>query len=209
MGVSLPEIDPLHVDNLSVAVYRAPLAQPVQARFGAMTSRPAVIVRAEADGATGFGEVWCNFPACGAEHRARLLTSVFAPMVTGKSWSSPAEAFADLSARSHTLALQTGEPGPVAQVIAGIDTALWDLAARRAGTPLWRLLGGTRDRVPAYASGINPDRAEAQALGAKAAGYRAFKLKIGFDAEADLANLETLRRKLGPEAPIAVDANQA
>ncbi len=40
------------------------------------------------------------------------------------------------------LAIQSGEPGPIAQVIAGVDLAVWDLCARRAGQPLWRLLGG-------------------------------------------------------------------
>jgi L-alanine-DL-glutamate epimerase-like enolase superfamily enzyme len=207
--VTVPQIAPIRVERLTVSVYRAPVAQPVRTAFGAMTNRPAVIVRAEADDIAGFGEIWCNFPTCGAEHRARLADSVFAAMVTGRAWSSPAEAFAELTARSHTLALQTGEPGPVAQVIAGIDTALWDLAARRAAMPLWRFLGGTRDRVPAYASGINPDRTVDQAMAAKAAGFRAFKLKIGFGAEVDLANLAALRTSLGPEAPIAVDANQA
>jgi D-galactarolactone cycloisomerase len=72
------------------------------------------------------------------------------------------------------------------------------------------MLGGTGDgRLPAYASGINPDRAVAQAEGARAAGFRAFKLKIGFGRETDLGNLRSLRGALGPETPIAVDANQA
>jgi D-galactarolactone cycloisomerase len=207
--VSLPQVAPFRIERLTVSIYRAPVAQPVRTAFGAMTNRPAVIVRADADDAVGFGEIWCNFPTCGAEHRARLADSVFRPWVIGQEWSSPAEAFAELTARSRTLALQAGEPGPVAQVIAGIDTALWDLAARQAGVPLWRLLGGTRDRVPAYASGINPDRAVDQAMAAKAAGFRAFKLKIGFSVERDLANLQALRASLGPETPIAVDANQA
>jgi D-galactarolactone cycloisomerase len=207
--MSLPQTAPLRVDRLGVAVYRAPVERPVRTAFGAMTNRPAVIVRAEGGGIAGYGEIWCNFPTCGAEHRARLVESVFEPWVTGREWSSPAETFAELSARSHRLALQAGEPGPVAQVIAGIDTALWDLAARHAGVPLWRLLGGSQGRMPAYASGINPDSAVAQAEEARAAGFRAFKLKIGFGADVDLDNLAAIRSRLGPDAPIAVDANQA
>jgi D-galactarolactone cycloisomerase len=209
MAASLPQTAPLRVERLSVAVYRAPVAQPVRTAFGEMTDRPAVIVRAESQGAVGYGEIWCNFPTSGAEHRARLLESVFRPWVVGREWSSPAEAFADTTARSHRLALQAGEPGPIAQVIAGIDIALWDLAARQAGLALWRLLGGSRDRMPAYASGIGPDRSIEQADAARAAGFRAFKLKIGFGRELDLANLTALRRVLGPDAPIALDANQA
>jgi D-galactarolactone cycloisomerase len=207
--MSLPPTAPLRVERLRVAVYRAPAPRPVRTAFGAMTNRPAVIVRAEGGGIAGYGEVWCNFPTCGAEHRASLLQSVFQPWVVGKEWSSPAQAFAELCARSHRLALQAGEPGPIAQVIAGIDTALWDLAARQAGVPLFRLLGGSRARMPAYASGINPDGALQQAEAARAAGFRAFKLKIGFGRELDLANLAALRARLGADAPIAVDANQA
>ncbi|NJO38566.1 MAG: mandelate racemase/muconate lactonizing enzyme family protein, partial [Rhizobiales bacterium] len=128
---------------MEVAVYRAPIGRPVQTAFGTMTDRPAVIVRAlERDGTAGFGEVWCNFPPCGAEHRASLVTSTIAPLVVGRHWASPQVLFRDLSVRLHKLALQAGEPGPIAQVIAGVDIALWDLVARRAGQPLWRLLGG-------------------------------------------------------------------
>jgi L-alanine-DL-glutamate epimerase-like enolase superfamily enzyme len=207
--MTLPPAAPVRVTNLSVSVYRAPVERPVRTAFGAMTNRPAVIVRAESAQAVGYGEIFCNFPTCGAEHRARLAQSVFFAWVVDRNWPSPAEAFAELSARSHALALQAGEPGPVAQVIAGIDIALWDLAARQAGVPLWRLLGGQRDRIPAYASGINPDRAVAQAEEARVAGFGAFKLKIGFGRDTDLGNLEAMRRHLGPDAPIAVDANQA
>ena len=71
--MSLPQTAPLRVERLTVAVYRAPVERPVRTAFGAMTDRPAVIVRAEGGGATGYGEIWCNFPTCGAEHRARLL----------------------------------------------------------------------------------------------------------------------------------------
>jgi L-alanine-DL-glutamate epimerase-like enolase superfamily enzyme len=209
--MTLPPTAPLRVTALAVTVYRAPIARPVRTAFGSMTDRPAVIVEARAaDGAVGYGEVWCNFPTCGAEHRARLVTSFLAPLVVDRTWPGPSEVFRELSARAARLALQAGEPGPLAQAIAGIDTALWDLAARRAGQPLWRLLGGSGDgRLPAYASGINPDQAVAQALAARAAGHNAFKLKIGFGRRTDLDNLRALRTALGPEAPIAVDANQA
>jgi D-galactarolactone cycloisomerase len=209
--LSLPETDPLHVVSLTATVYRAPVERPVRTAFGAMTDRPAVVLQAEdRDGAIGFGEIWCNFPTCGAEHRARLVETFLAPLVLERPWNGPAETFGELSRRAHRLALQAGEPGPLAQAIAGVDIALWDLAARRAGQSLWRMLGGSGDgRLPAYASGINPDCAEAQAQGARAAGFSAFKLKIGFGRAIDIANLETLRDTLGVGTPIAVDANQA
>ena len=198
------------LETLDVAVYRSPVKHPVQTAFGEMRDRPAVIIHAvEQDGTRGFGEVWCNFPQCGAEHRARLVTTVLSPLVIGRHWTSPKQLFDALSADLRKLALQAGEPGPLAQVIAGVDIAVWDLVSKRAGQPLWRLLGGTSERLPAYASGINPDGARDQAMQAKADGFGAFKIKVGFGRERDLANLERLRSALGDEADLMVDANQA
>jgi L-alanine-DL-glutamate epimerase-like enolase superfamily enzyme len=191
-------------------VLRYPVATPVRTSFGVMHDRPALLVRAEgADGAHGWGEVWCNFPSCGAEHRARLVESVLAPLLCGATFASPRAAFDHLSASTAVLALQSGEPGPIAQAIAGIDLALWDLLARREGQPLWQLLGGASDRVAVYASGINPEAPEALVARKRAEGHRAFKLKVGFGAARDLANLGRVRDAAGPGAALMVDANQA
>lgn len=195
--------------KVEARVYRAPLAQPVRASFGAMTTRPLVLVRIEdRDGTVGWGEAWCNFPTCGAEHRARLIETLVGPLVVGRSYESPQAAFARLEAATRVMAVQAGEPGPLAQAIAGIDIALWDLVARRAGRPLWAMLGGTRDCVPVYASGLGPDAAVAIEQAQRLPGCTAFKLKIGFGRDADLANLTAVRRAIGGHA-LMVDANQA
>ena len=56
---------------------RAPLAQLVTTTFGVMRDRPMVLVAVEhPGGARGFGDVWCNFPAVGAEHRARIIDGI-------------------------------------------------------------------------------------------------------------------------------------
>lgn len=203
-------LSPVHAARIEAFVFRCPIATPVRTSFGTMHDRPAVFVRVENhDGATGWGEVWCNFPSCGAEHRAKLVDTVMAPLLTSRAFDGPAEAFDWLTQRTAVLAIQSGEPGPMAQVIAGIDLALWDLCARRAGQPLWRYLGGAHDGVGVYASGINPDRPQDLAAARLAEGYRAFKLKIGFGRERDLANLAAMREVLGPDLPLMTDANQA
>ena len=131
----------LRIMRLQVRVFRHPIARPVITSFGVMKDRPCVLVCAEDDqGVRGWGEVWCNFPSVGAEHRARLVNSVLWPMLEGRRFASPREAFAQMSAATAVLAIQSGEPGPLAQAIAGVDLALWDLVARRAGLPLWRVL---------------------------------------------------------------------
>lgn len=191
-------------------VLRWKVATPVRTSFGVMHDRPMLLVQVDTDdGRTGWGETWCNFPAVGAEHRARLVTSVFAPMLEGAEAADPASLFAMLSERTAVLAIQAGEPGPMAQCIAGIDIALWDLAGQRAGEPLWRFLGGRSGRVPVYASGLNPDGPEVIAAERRDEGYTAFKLKVGFGAQRDAANLAATRRVLGEDAELMVDANQA
>jgi D-galactarolactone cycloisomerase len=175
-----------------------------------MHDRPMVLVEAEdEEGAIGWGEAWCNFPAVGAEHRARLIESIFAPMLVDRDVADPASVFRDLTARTAVLAIQSGEPGPIAQCIAGIDMALWDLSARRASKPLWQVLGGVDPAIAVYASGLNPDEPEALAAQRRDEGYDAFKLKVGFGLERDHANLASLRSTLGPAAGLMVDANQA
>lgn len=105
------------------------------------------------------------------------------------------------------MALQAGEQGPFAQAIAGIDTALWDLFARRAGQPLWRPLGGSDPTLRVYASGINPTGARETAVRALEAGHRRFKLKIGFDPLQDRSNLADIRQEIGGLF-LAADVNQ-
>ncbi len=202
--------DRLQIAELKAFVFRAPLAAPVQTSFGLMLDRPMVLVRAtDRDGAAGWGEVWCNFPAVGAEHRARLVASILAPLVTAQPFDNPEDAFQKLSAATAVMAIQCAEPGPFAQAIAGIDTALHDLCARRAGVPLWKHLGGRSGRIAVYASGLNPTEPEKLAAEKQAVGYKAFKLKIGFGRDRDIANLTALRDRLGGSVRMMVDANQA
>jgi L-alanine-DL-glutamate epimerase-like enolase superfamily enzyme len=196
------------IRKLEAFCFRYPLSTPVVTSFARMNDRPALFVRAEdEDGVVGWGEVWCNFPPVGAEHRARLINEMLAPMFPGRTIAHPKEMFDYLTAATSVMALQSGEPGPFAQAIAGIDIALWDLFARREKQPLWRLLGGASGRMHVYASGLNPDNCVATAEKAMHRGHRAFKLKIGFGQDRDHANLRDLRQLL-VEHWLAVDVNQ-
>ena len=154
---------PPAIARIEVQVLRWPVKVPVRTSFGTMHDRPAVLVRVEdSEGAHGWGEAWCNFPSCGAEHRARLIETVLAPLLVGRAFASPQAAFQAMTQQTAVLAIQSGEPGPIAQAIAGVDIALHDLAARRRGLPLWQHLSraaaesGAAASVAVYASGINP-----------------------------------------------------
>lgn len=116
---------PIQIKKAESFVYRSPVREPVQTSFGIMHDRPAVAVRIEdQDGYVGWGEIWCNFPSVGAEHRARLFDSVVAPILLEKVWPTPTAAFEELTNRLHILGIQCGEPGTIAQAIAGTDIAL-------------------------------------------------------------------------------------
>jgi len=105
-----------------------------------------------------------------------------------------------------------GRGGPVALAISAVDIALWDLKARRAGLPLWRLLGGFDPAVPCYAGGIDLDFPLDQLLRQTddnlARGFRAIKMKVGRPRlSEDVERVRAMRAHLGEDFPLMVDAN--
>jgi L-alanine-DL-glutamate epimerase-like enolase superfamily enzyme len=95
-------------------------------------------------------------------------------------------------------------------VLGLVDTALWDLAARLQGEPVWRLLGGYRTEIPAYASTTTfadiPEFLDVadQAL---ALGYRGIKLHAWGDARRDAELAVALRAHVGPDVPLMYDGS--
>lgn len=105
-----------------------------------------------------------------------------------------------------------GRGGPTVLALSAFDMALWDLKARRAGLPLWKLLGGYDPRVPCYAGGIDlelsVDDLLRQTDGNLENGFRAIKTKVGRDViSEDVARLAAMRKHLGDGFPFMVDAN--
>ena len=96
--------------------------------------------------------------------------------------------------------------------LSAFDMALWDLKARRAGLPLWNLLGGFDPRVPCYAGGIDLDlpldALLRQTDGNLAKGFRAIKMKVGRKKlSEDVERVRAMREHLGADFPLMVDAN--
>jgi L-alanine-DL-glutamate epimerase-like enolase superfamily enzyme len=192
-------------------VFRTPITEPVRTSFGTMTERVAVFVRVEdSDGARGWGEIWCNFPNASAEHRALLFADIVAPRALGQSIDDPVALWAGIDRALHVLRLQSGDAGALSAAAAGLDLAIHDLRARKRGLPLWRALGGADDSpVPVYASGLNPGRAAYDTVGrTRAAGHRAFKIKVGFGEATDVGSLRPVARELKAGERLMVDVNQ-
>ena len=116
---------------------------------------------------------------------------------------------------ARTRAKWLGPGGLLHYAIAPLDIAMWDAAAKTARQPLYRMLGGYRDRVPAYASGglwynLTPDELAASARKANAGGFTALKLRVGgeSDPREEVRRIETVRQAIGPDVKILVDAAQ-
>lgn len=95
-----------------------------------------------------------------------------------------------------------------------LQVALWDLAAKQAGMPLHRLLGSRRDRVRAYASGLDfhlSDEAFCALFSyASSLGYTAFKIKVGHpDFSRDLKRLDLLQQSVPKGSLMMIDPNEA
>ncbi len=202
---------PATLARVEAHVFRVPVEEPIRTSFGTMTERVAVFVRVEdSDGARGWGEIWSNFPTSSAEHRALLFADIVAPRALGRPLDDPVGLWSEIDRGLHVLRVQSGDAGALSAAAAGLDLAIHDLRARKRSLPLWRTLGGADDSpVPAYASGINPGAAAVDTVArSRAAGHRAFKIKVGFGEPTDLASLRPSAKALRSGERLMVDANQ-
>jgi L-alanine-DL-glutamate epimerase-like enolase superfamily enzyme len=188
---------------------RAPLDQPVRMALGEMRWRNGMLVEITTSaGVTGIGESWVNFPSWAPVERVATITQGLRPLLVDEPIDDPRRLHHKLVGVLHRLALQWGAIGPIYQAISGVDLALWDLAGKLSGVPVWQMLGAPRqDVVPAYASGLGPDVPEEQAATAVTAGFAAVKLKVGFGRARDERNLRAMREAIGSRLLFA-DANQ-
>ena len=101
--------------------------------------------------------------------------------------------------------------------LSAIDTALWDIKGKALGQPLWRLLGGARERVPTYASGalmrgLGLDQAAAAARRLAEKGFRQVKMQLALPGatspEREVERARVIRENLAPEVALMVDINQ-
>ena len=109
-----------------------------------------------------------------------------------------------------------GRRGLTTRAISSIDIALWDLRARAAGMPLYKMLGGYRDRMPTYiAGGYYQEGKGLKELAQEMVGYvemgaRAVKMKVGaVPIPEDVARVKAVRQAIGPEIKLLLDANCA
>jgi L-alanine-DL-glutamate epimerase-like enolase superfamily enzyme len=122
-----------------------------------------------------------------------------------------------VAARLHAAAGGSGPAGIFAMAASAIDVALWDIKGKALGLPLWKLLGGGRDRVATYASGalrrgLKLEDAVTAAGRLRDKGHRQAKMQLGLPGatspEREVAQARLIRQAVGPEMDLMCDINQ-
>jgi L-alanine-DL-glutamate epimerase-like enolase superfamily enzyme len=104
-----------------------------------------------------------------------------------------------------------GRKGVAVSALGGVDIALWDIRGKVEGKPIYKLLGGDRDRVPAYASALLWKENVAE-LGDEAArhladGFQAMKMRLGRNFEYDCSALKIVRSVIGQQSRLMIEGN--
>lgn len=177
-----------------------PLVEPFRISNGEVAEKDAIVVAVTSDGLTGYGE---SSPMSGSFYSSDTPESCLAEMRQRLVPAMQAQSFASLDAACDWIDAQSASPFSKT----GLETALWDLEARRRGMPLHRLLGASKDHCESgLAVGLYDDtrdllRAIARYL---PEGYKRVKIKIcpGHDVEL----VRAVRKEFG-DIPLMTDAN--
>ena len=193
----------MQIASIELTEISLPLVHFFETSFGRTYQRRIILVRVEdTDGAEGWGEVTCNeVPGYSYEWTDAAwitLEKILAPMVVGEEVAAAADIFALMKrARGHRMSK------------AGIETACWDLEAKKLRLPLWRHLGGVRNEIECGVSVGIQDSIEQLFEKIQIeldAGYRRIKIKIApyWDYEV----VKAVREKFG-DIRLMGDANSA
>jgi o-succinylbenzoate synthase len=193
----------VNISTIELREINLPLIHFFETSFGRTTERRIVLARVvDNDGGEGWGECTAGegpfYSDEWTDTAWSTLKDFLAPMVVGKEIENAAAVWGLMkSVRGHRMAKAT------------IETACWDLEAKRASSPLWRYLGGVQTEIPCGVSiGIqdSPEQLLEKIAKELAAGYQRIKIKIkpGWDREI----VARVRRQY-PDIQLMGDANSA
>ena len=201
----------MKITDVRSILVRIPLEQPVRIATRVVHGREFVLtfIKAE-DGTEGIGYTYAG--TVGGTMVRAAVEDVLKPRLLG----GDVELIERHWATMFQEGLLVGRRGALLRAISALDIALWDLAAKRAGLPLYRLLGGFQADVPAYASGGYyregkglPGLAKEMERYVKA-GFDSVKIKVGgVPLAEDVARVRAAREAVGPGVQLALDANNA
>lgn len=188
-----------------------PKAHPVRDAIQLLDRDGRTTVRIETeDGVLGTSTTYFGREAAAPALLAAVINEQLAPAVVGED----ADLIRGIRQKLRRLTDYQGTAGLSTFALSAIDQALWDLAGRALGVPVWRLLGAHRTMIPAYAmvGWLELDAAGLERVAGRAMeqGFSGVKMKVGGGPLAeDLARIAVVRQVIGPDVPLMVDANQA
>src|SRR5712692_11203756 len=199
------------ITNVAVDVLSVPVARPYGAGGRQVTGNWHVLARVTtSDGVQGHGYIVALRQ--GLVAAVAQATRELSSQLVGMHVLEVEAAWERLASVGDWI----GPGGLLHYAIAPLDIALWDAAGKTLGQPLYRLLGGYRDRLPAYASdglwySLSPDELAESASGHVARGYTAIKMRLGHEArqEAEARRVQAVRQAVGPEVRVLVDATES
>ena len=200
----------MKIERFDLRVFDVPLAEVLSdAKHGDHTHFELITVTVTvAGGLQGTGYTYTG--GRGGRAIAAMLEHDLKPFVLGRDATEVEALNEAMQWHMHYVA----RGGIASFAISAVDIALWDLRCKSAGQPLWRLVGGARDRCRAYRGGIDLnfpfDKLMAQTEGFLASGFDAVKIKVGLpDLAEDVERVRGVRSILGPDRALMVDANYA
>ncbi len=178
------------------------------------TKRTAHLVEVETDeGITGWGE--CFGAGNIALANKGIVEKIIQPIVIGMD---PIDRDV-IWHQVYNLMRDHGQKGMPLQSLSGVDIALWDIAGKVSGLPLYQLIGGAhRNRIDVYGYGmmLRPESADSlvsrfidEAAAIKEMGFKATKMKVGLGPKDDVRLIEAVRQGVGEDYRFMVDANHA
>ena len=198
----------MQITDIKTIRLRASLApeRQMHSRSGQRTHRSALLVQVETDdGVTGIGSCSGN----GAILEV-MIERAFKPLLVGKNPLKVDELWETSYFRS--VAKEFGSRGLGVVALSGVDIALWDILGKVKRQPVFQLLGGAaRDKVPVYATALYPEEPSEVVKKARAfahKGFRAAKIKVGFNLAQDIEIVRAVRAELGKDFTLMTDANQ-
>jgi O-succinylbenzoate synthase len=192
----------MKVERIILREIRMPLVTPFETSFGRTVNRRILLVQADADGVSGWGESVAGegpfYAPETVETAWHILRDFLWPLLKEREFASASEVWQILSpVRGHNMAK------------GAIEAALWDAEAKQRGIPLWKMLGGVRSEIPCGVSiGIKETVEDLVATVERelAVGYQRIKIKI--KPGKDIEPVERLRQRF-PRVRLMVDANSA
>ena len=199
----------MKITNVDTVLLLADIEKPFKDATFSLFSREQAIVRVFTDeGIVGIGEA-SQFSRAAVSATREIVEKEFRPLLLGKDPFDVEKLWEKMYLESYLY----GRSGAAIIAMSGVEMSLWDIMGKALNLPVYKLLGGKcRDKIKAYATGgfdAPTDKLAREFVGLVEEGFRAVKMKIGYDFDKDIERVKTVREAIGPDIDLMVDGNMS